>query len=499
MKRASGILLHVTSLPSEYGIGDLGPSAYQFVDFLSEAKQSYWQVLPLNVTDPMLGNSPYSSISAFAVDPIFISPELLVREGWLKKGELKSQFSLDSKKVNYAEVRAYKNMLFDIAFKRFLKEKNHVEGFSEFCSEHAHWLEDFAMFVTIKEIHPEGTWNSWDRELMLREVNAINKFSKKYAEKIEKVKFLQFVVMSQWHDLREYCHSKKVSLIGDIPIYVNFDSSDVWAHPEFYKLKEDYSPTHVSGVPPDYFSKTGQRWGNPVYNWDKLRQTNYGWWIDRMKHNLKLFDLVRIDHFRGLIAFWEVPAYEETAINGSWCEVPWRDFFSTLLKYTPSEAIIAEDLGIITDDVKQAMKELGFPGMKILHFAFSGEQQTHPYLPHNYTENAIVYTGTHDNNTTVGWFKQDATGEEKQNLFNYTGKQFTEKDVHWGLMEMAFNSRANLALTPLQDVLGLDETCKMNKPSTLDAKNWAWRYSSKDIKADHIKKLRDLTEKTGRV
>ncbi len=498
MKRASGILLHITSLSSDFGIGDLGPGAYKFVDFLEKSNQHYWQVLPLNVTDPMFGNSPYSSISAFAADPILISPELMVKEGWLKKGELKSQFTLDADKVNYKEVRSYKTMIFDIAFRRFLKGKNKVKGYSEFCSEHSHWLEDFALFVVLKELFPEGAWNTWDREMMLREINTINKAYKKYQEKIEKVKFLQFVFMSQWQDLKEYCHSKGVSLIGDIPIYVNFDSSDVWSHPEFYKLDGNYNPTFVSGVPPDYFSETGQRWGNPVYDWNKLKETNYGWWIDRMTHNLKLFDLVRIDHFRGLIAYWEIPAQEQTAMNGSWTPVPWQDFFSMILRYVPQKAIIAEDLGIITDDVKESIRQLGFPGMKILHFAFSGEQKTHPYLPHNYIENAIVYTGTHDNNTTVGWFKNDATDEEKQNLFKYTGKIFTEKDVNWGLIELAMNSRANLALFPLQDVLGLGEECKMNKPSTMNDDNWSWRFTDKAITANHAEKLKEYTVKAKR-
>jgi 4-alpha-glucanotransferase len=490
--------MHITSLPSAFGIGDLGPGAYKFVDFLAQSHQKYWQVLPLNVTDAMYGNSPYSSISAFAGDPVLISPEGLVERGWLKKTELKSQFQFEKHRVNYQEVRKYKAMLFDMAFKRFYKDRDKSQDYLAFCNEQAHWLDDFSLFVVLKELHPEGTWNQWDREIQMREVNALDRLFKEHDKKIHKIKFLQFVFWQQWMALKEYCHAKGISLVGDIPIYVNFDSVDVWAHPEFYKLDDQLNPVYVSGVPPDYFSKTGQRWGDPVYDWDKLREFNYGWWIDRMKHNLQLFDLVRIDHFRGLIAFWQIPAEERTAINGDWCAVPWQDFFAKILQYIPRESVIAEDLGLITDDVKHAMRELGFPGMKVLLFAFNGDMETHPYLPHNYDENTIVYTGTHDNNTAVGWFKEDATQQEKDNLFNYTQQKYTAKDIHWGLIKIAMDSRANLAMVPLQDVLGLGGDCKMNQPSTLSDANWSWRVGSDALTRPVAEKLKTHTSQSGR-
>jgi len=493
IKRSSGILLHITSLPSDYGIGDLGPKAYQFVDFLQNSKQKYWQVLPLNVTDSVFGNSPYSSISAFASDPILISPELLVEDRLLKPNEIKAKMDFSENKVDYPSVRKYKNQLFEKAFNRFKKDQVSGKAFTAFCQENEHWLDDFALFVLFKELSPQGSWNTWDNEMKFKEVNFLIKIKKKYADKLYQIKFLQFIFFKQWLKLKFYCQSKDIFMIGDIPIYVNFDSADVWSNPKLYDLDDDFNPNHVAGVPPDYFSETGQRWGNPVYDWSRMKESRYGWWIERMKHNLKLFDFIRIDHFRGLIGFWQIPAAEETAINGQWVNVPWEDFFSTLLSYIPQESIIAEDLGIITDDVKVAISQLGFPGMKILLFAFNGDMQQHPYLPHNFKENTIVYTGTHDNNTACGWFESEATDLEKQNLFHYTGRGFTSGDVHWGLIELAMRSNANLAIFPLQDVLGLGASKRMNTPSTVTDENWTWRFSFDSIAKNIVSKLKKLT------
>ncbi len=496
-ERRSGVLLHISSLPSEFGIGDLGPSAYRFVDFLNAAKQSFWQVLPLNPTDLMFGNSPYSSISAFATNNLLISPEILVDEGWLKKEDLSSKPSFPKGKVDYPVVINWKQEIFDIAYQRFRRNFIKPVDYLRFCKDNKGWLDDFSLFVILKSCFSNKAWNEWPDDIKYRQKQAIDKYIKKYVSDIEKVKFLQYSFFKQWFSLKKYCQNKGVRLIGDMPIYVSFDSVDVWTHPDIFKLDENEDPIFVAGVPPDYFSETGQRWGNPVYNWDRLKEQRYSWWLDRIRHNLKFFDILRIDHFRGLIAFWQIPAQEDTAVNGQWVGVPYDDFFTCLCSEFPDKPIIAEDLGIITKDVEEAMKRYGFPGMKVLLFAFNGDMQTHPYLPHNYTPDCVVYTGTHDNNTAKGWFLNEATQQEKENFFSYIGTRCSVDEVPWKLIELAMRSPANLAVIPVQDLLGLGAEYRMNTPGTTKD-NWQWQLEEEHVRDDIINRLGKLTVETGR-
>lgn len=491
-RRGSGILLHITSLPSSYGIGDLGPSAYQFVDFLSETKQSFWQILPLKPTSTAHGNSPYSSFSAFAGNTLLISPERLVEEGLLSKADIKDHPSFPDETVIYKTVTEYKTELFRTAYGNFKKRKQKDYGFEAFCNENRYWLDDYVLFVTLKESFSGAVWSEWLEDIRDRKGGVSNGLKGKLKDKIEMEKFLQYVFYKQWHSLRAYCNSKDIQIIGDIPIYVNYDSADVWANPRIFKLDENRRPTFMAGVPPDYFSSTGQLWGNPVYNWDFLRETEYAWWIRLIEHNLELFNIIRLDHFRGLVAYWEVPAGEETAINGRWVEVPARDFFDKLLKRFPSLPIIAEDLGIITPDVREIVDLYGFPGMKLLLFAFGDDVATNPYVPHNHVKNCVVYTGTHDNNTAKGWFRKEARPEDKQRLFQYLGREVSEETVHRELIRMAMMSVADLVIIPMQDILGLGEEARMNVPATADG-NWRWRLLPEQLTPSLIASLSELT------
>lgn len=509
-QRTSGILLHISSLPTEFGIGDLGPAAYQFVDFLQLSGQSYWQILPITPTNLAHKNSPYSSPSAFAGNNIFISPELLCNENLLKSKDLLPTGPQPKEGIaDYEYATIYKTKLLKLAFQNFKNKKKLFSNYTNFIKEHAFWLEDYARFVVLKKQCSDKPWDVWPTALCKKNLKALNDFYQKFKTQIEQVKFEQFIFFKQWHDLKNYANQKNIQLIGDIPIYVTYDSVDVWSQPENFKLNSQLKLDVVAGVPPDYFSETGQRWGNPVYDWQNLKQTNYQWWIERIKVNLELFDLVRIDHFRGLVNYWEIPVEEKTAINGYWVDVPTDDFFKciqkTLLKPKSDPGgligkiqlpIIAEDLGIITDEVRDAMKRQGFPGMKILLFAF-GDNEHNPYLPHNYTKNCVVYTGTHDNNTVQGWYHNDATDQEKINLKNYLKKDIDGKNIHWELIDLAMKSTAQLAIIPLQDVLGLDKKARMNTPATIK-NNWQWKFKQELLTKPLAQKLLKLTRKSHR-
>jgi len=496
-RRGSGILLHITSLPSSYGIGDLGLSAYRFVDFLSETKQSFWQILPLKPTSTAHGNSPYSSFSAFAGNILLISPERLVEEGLLSKADIEDRPSFSDERVIYEAVTEYKTRLFRAAYGNFKKRGQQDCDFEAFCAENRCWLDDYALFVTLKENFNGVVWGEWPEDIRDRKGKIGKELQGKLRDKIEMEKFLQYVFYKQWHSLRAYCNSKDIQIIGDIPIYVNYDSADVWANPRIFKLGEGRRPTFVAGVPPDYFSSTGQLWGNPVYNWEALKKTGYAWWMRLIEHNLKLFNIIRLDHFRGLVAYWEVPAGEETAVNGRWVEVPVRDFFDRLLKHFPSLPIIAEDLGIITPDVKEIMGLYGFPGMKILLFAFGDDLATNPYVPHNHVKNCAVYTGTHDNNTARGWFRREAGPEDRRRLFQYLGREVSEETVCRELVRMAMMSVADLTIIPMQDILGLGEEARMNVPSTANG-NWEWRLLPDQLTPSLATGLSELTHIYGR-
>lgn len=495
--RGSGILLHITSLPSPFGIGDLGPSAYQFADFLTQTKQSYWQVLPLHPTDRACGNSPYSSPSAFAGNPLLISPELLRESGFLKKKDIEEIPPFPTGHCDYASVIPYKSGLLRRAYESFKTDGKEKDAFKTFCKENEEWLEDFSLFMAIKNHFKGKAWGEWENELRNRNSEYLERIREGLRDEVEQGKFCQYLFFKQWLSLKNYCSKKRILLVGDVPIYVNHDSADVWAHSDIFNLNEEKRPLSVAGVPPDYFSETGQLWGNPTFCWDCLQKTGYQWWFDRISHNLRLFDMLRLDHFRGFVGFWEVPSTETTAVNGKWVETPADDFFSALLNKFPAHSFIAEDLGIITPDVKEVMDRFGFPGMRVLQFAFGANQPDHPYLPHNFIPNTIVYTGTHDNNTARGWFENETTLQERERIFRYLGKEVSSHQLPAELIRLAMMSVANTVITPLQDVLGLGEEARMNRPSTLSG-NWEWRLLPDQLTSSHTEMLLELTETYGR-
>jgi len=495
--RKSGILLHFTSLPSQFGIGDLGRGAYDFADFLADSSQTLWQVLPFNPSSQACGNSPYCSFSAFAANPLLIAPDLLVKEGYISWNDLGFAPVFDSTKVEYEKAAAFKSRVLEIAYEKFRQMPDEGCRYQNFVSANAHWLEDYALFIGLKENFSGAPWNEWPVEIRDRTQPAVNEWTQRLAVRIEREKFIQFLFFQQWSALKSYCNQKQIQLIGDIPIYVSYDSSDVWKNPEYFKLDGDKKPLFVAGVPPDYFSETGQLWGNPVYCWDKLRDSSYSWWISRMEHNLKYLDMVRLDHFRGFVAYWEVPACEKTAINGKWVKVPAREFFNTLLRRIPSLPIIAEDLGVITSDVREIMNMHGFPGMKPLLFAFGDDLAANPYILHNHVENCVVYTGTHDNNTVKGWFEHDAGQREKENLLAYFGRELDENSITGQLVRTAMMSVASIAIIPMQDILELGAEARMNTPSVTHG-NWAWRLTANQLTADLSQKISNLTRAYGR-
>ncbi len=496
-RRGSGILLHITSLPSPYGVGDLGPGAYRFADFLGQTKQTCWQVLPLNPTSPFYGNSPYSSISAFAGNTLVISPDLLIEEGMLSKEDLDSIPPFPDGRCDFSEAIPYKEKLLERAYQHFSERGKERESFEAFCSESSSWLEDFALFVVLKKRFGGKVWNQWPRGFRDRNLESLKTTQKEFHTEIEKEKFWQYLFFKQWHSLRASCQEKGVDLFGDLAIYLNFDSADVWANPSLFKLDREKRPAFVSGVPPDYFSETGQLWGNPVYRWSVLKKSNYHWWIERITHNLKLFDVLRIDHFRGLVAYWEIPAGEKTAINGRWVKVPAKDFLDTLRRHFPRLPIVAEDLGIITPDVREVMDDFALPGMKVLVFAFGEDHPMHPYLPHTHEKNSLVYTGTHDNNTVRGWFEEDASPEDKRRLFRYLGRKIPVEEISWALIRLAMMSVARLVILPMQDVLGLGKEARMNRPSIAHG-NWEWRLLPGQITDRVSEMLLEITETFGR-
>jgi 4-alpha-glucanotransferase len=496
-KRGSGVLLHITSLPSAYGIGDLGPEARRFVDFLGDAKQTFWQLLPLNPTDPIYGNSPYSSMSAFAGNTLLISPDLLLEEGLLSREDLESIPQFPEAVCNYSDAIRYKERLLEKAYHNFKAHRRQGDVFEQFCVDNSSWLEDFSLFVVLKKHVDERVWSQWPKGLRDREPISLKTIQREYDEQIERVKFCQYIFFKQWQLLKAYCHKKGIHPVGDLSIYPSFDSVDVWANPSLFKLDSEKNPTFVSGVPPDYFSETGQLWNGPVYQWEVLRESDYKWWMDRIAHQVKFFDVLRIDHFRGLVAYWEIPANEKTAMNGRWAEGPSEDFLNTLKKNFPQLPLVAEDLGMITPDVREIMDRFGLPGMKILMFAFKENNPNHPYLPHTYGENCAVYTGTHDNNTVRGWFENEASSEERGRFFYYLGREVPVDEVHWSMIRLAMMSAAQWVIIPMQDVLGLGEEARMNTPS-VPLGNWEWRLLRSQIPDYVSERLREITTESTR-
>lgn len=495
-RRASGILLHLSSLPSPFGIGDMGESAYRFADFLSESGQSYWQLLPLNPSDLSHGNSPYHSTSAFACNPLLISPELLAENGLLTKADLKSSPDFPGDRVDFPAVTAYKETIFNIAFERFRTRGESCE-YELFCRKNADWLDDFLLFSALKSHFRGRPWCEWHRLIRDRRREALQLFKKKLCRRIEKERFLQYVFSRQWSLLKDYCNMKGVQIIGDIPIYMPYDSVDIWVNPEIFKLDKEKKPLAVSGVPPDYFSSTGQLWGHPVYRWKVLEERGYDWWVRRFKRNLELFDFVRIDHFRGFVAYWEVPAGEKTAKRGKWVQAPAEDFFDQLGRKFSCLPIIAEDLGTITPEVREVMRRFEFPGMKLLLFAFGDDFPTGSFLPHNFEKNCVAYTGTHDNNTVRGWFEMEAKPEEKKRLISYLGHSLPADELHWEVIRLVMMSVANVVIFPMQDILGLDARARMNRPA-VEAGNWQWRLPENYLSPALSEKLCEMTRIYGR-
>lgn len=491
--RGSGILLHITSLPSRYGVGDMGPWSYKFADFLSEAGQTFWQILPLN--PPRSGESPYHASSAFAGNPLLISPELMKRNGLLTEDEIEPIPNFPEGRVDYEKVASYKRNLFEKALDRFEVKGN--ENYERFCSENSDWLEDFALFLPLEDHFEESDWSKWPQEVKERRPGVMSELKEKFRGSIEKKKFLQFIFFRQWFSLKEYCNERGIKIFGDLPIYVDYKSADVWANQNYFKLDEEKRPSVVSGVPPDAFSETGQLWGHPIYDWKELKERGYDWWIQRFEHNLNLYDWLRIDHFRGFVQYWEVPEGEETAINGKWVEGPAEDLFPILRKKFPDFPFIAEDLGEITPDVVELKDRFGFPGMNVLIFGFEDDFPENPHLPHNFPRNSLACTGTHDTNTIRGWFENEASTDEKEKVRRYVGKNISESDVHREFVRLAMMSVSRLVSVPMQDLLGLGESSRMNDPGG-DGGNWLWRLLPSQLKSSERSELREMTKTYGR-
>lgn len=493
--RASGILLHPTCLPSEYGIGDLGPQSYRFVDLLAETGQSYWQLLPLNPTSPEYGNSPYTSSSGFALNPLLISPDMLAAEGLLGVGVLNGIRVPESERIEYRSVQPAKYDVLKRAYIEFSRRrKDYSDEYECFCARNAPWLEDYSVFAAIKE-ETGLPWYLWPEGLRRRDPRELASIRRRLGS-VEFIKFVQFIAYRQWSHLKDYCKDKGIRIFGDLPFYVSHDSVDVWANPGLFKLDSRGMAVYVSGVPPDYFSDTGQLWGHPVYDWERLKETGFEWWMRRVEHNLEMFDLLRIDHFRGLLAYWEIPASEKTAINGRWIKVPSEEFFSELRRQFPTLPFVAEDLGVITDDVKKAIRDLGIPGMKILIFAFDGKPDNQ-YLPENHEVNSVSYTGTHDTNTVRGWFNEEATHEVKENLFRYLGKRIREDEVSIEMIKLAMGSRSRLCIVPVQDVLNLGSEARLNIPSS-PINNYLWKMRGHLLMKESFAEFSRISQETGR-
>lgn len=489
-KRKSGILLHPTSLPGAGGIGSLGGEARRFVDYLNSAGQSLWQVLPLGPV--AYGNSPYSCYSAFAGNPLLIDLQALADEGDLAGIDLNAELPDD--RIDFPLVERFKfGALRRAAATFFAKsDQTRLDELRQFCDE-APWLHDYSLFMAAKDTFHGQSWHTWPEGISRRRPGAMTEHEGRLGTALLEQKYMQWQFFRQWRALKEYANSRGVEIIGDLPIFVAFDSADVWVNPHLFHLDERGRPTVVAGVPPDYFSETGQLWGNPLYNWEVIAYHGYEWWIWRLKSALELYDIVRIDHFRGFEAYWEIPATAKTAQTGRWVKGPGEALFSAMIDKLGELPIMAEDLGVITPDVEALRDRFGFPGMKILQFAF-GSGPTNPYLPHNHVREAVVYTGTHDNDTTAGWFAT-LPPHEKARVLAYLDSD--GKEVVWDLIRVALASVANMTVIPLQDILGLGSSARMNIPGTATG-NWAWRFASTDLSDQDAARLREMTEIYGR-
>jgi len=491
--RSSGILLHISSLPSKYGIGDMGYEAYEFIDFLKEAKQRFWQILPLNPIG--YGYSPYQTFSAFAGNHLFISIDKLIDSGLITKSDVGQVPKFDEERVEFDRVINFKMKIFQKAFELFEMFGKGID-YLEFIEKNEYWIKDYALFMALKKYFNGAAWNEWEKRIAMKREQAIEYYAGLLKKDIEFHYFLQYTFFRQWSELKRYVNKKGIKIIGDMPIYVSYDSSDVWANPFMFKLKSDGKPIVVAGVPPDYFSKTGQLWGNPIYNWNAIKRDNFKWWTLRFKLLLNLVDVVRIDHFIGFKTFWEVPAGEKTAINGKWVKAPGEDLFYVLQEKLGNLPVIAEDLGSVTPEIIEFRKKLSFPGMKVLQFAFES-CKLEEFLPYYHEKDLAVYTATHDNDTTWGWFKNiicknnPSVMKVLKKYFGITEKSLRE-EICWKFIEIAYQSMAETAIVPMQDLLCLDSNARMNTPGTATG-NWTWKMKELNINADIINSLQALS------
>lgn len=486
--RSSGILLPVASLPGKYGIGSFSKEAYKFVDDLKEAGQNYWQILPLGPTG--YGDSPYQSFSTFAGNPYFIDLDTLIEEGLLKESEVNSyDWGSNKSYIDYEKIWLSRFKVLKIAFERFDADDKDYRAFTE---DNSFWLDDYALYMAVKNSFGGVSFIEWDEDIRKRNSKAIEKYKEELKEEIEFYKFQQFKFNEQWNKLKAYANKNGIKIIGDIPIYVAFDSADTWANPELFQFDEEGLPTGVAGCPPDAFSATGQLWGNPLYKWDYHKTTDYEWWIKRIKNCYKLYDVLRIDHFRGFDEYYNIPYGDSTAEFGKWEKGPGIELFKAIKKELGEIDIIAEDLGFLTESVLELVKETGYPGMKVLEFAFDSREES-DYLPHNYTNNSVVYTGTHDNNTLKGWFNE-LTKEDKAFVFKYLDKKkLKKKTLHWDFIRLAMGSVSNLCVIPVQDYLGLGAEARINTPSTL-GNNWKWRMSEGTLSKELLDRIYKITK-----
>jgi 4-alpha-glucanotransferase len=494
-ERMCGVLLHVTSLPSYGGVGDFGPAAYGFVDFLAAAKQRLWQVLPLSPTG--YGSSPYSALSAFAGNPVLISLDRLAEQGWIGWDRIAGLAGHEGP-ANFEEAAVRKVPLIEEAAANFLDRASDDmrARFQKFCQDNMSWLPDFAMFSVLRRRFEYRSWHEWPEEFAQRKHDAMTSVLTDQGRELAIEQAVQFFFDEQWCSLRTYCKERDIRVMGDVAIFVNYDSADVWTHPEIFELDEKGAMVRVSGVPPDYFSANGQRWGNPLYKWGALKERGFDWWVARIRRSLALYDTIRLDHFRGFEAYWSIPADEPTAINGQWVKAPGLELFQRLKDVFGELPFVAEDLGLITPEVDELREHFGMPGMRILQFGFS-DRGAHLYLPHKFVPNTVTYTGTHDNNTTLGWWKDDASELERKHVAVYLGEMKNDGDIVWAMMRAAAASVANLCIFPLQDILHLGSEARMNTPAA-GAGNWTWRYGREALHPDFAVQLAALMEMTDR-
>lgn len=499
-KREAGVLLHVSSLPGEFGIGDMGPAARKFIDFLAEAGHSIWQVLPLTVTSEGAGYSPYSAWSAFAGNPMFIDPWQLVDMGLAERRMVKKQRIKTRNRVRYRQASGIRLELLDRAFLHYTRhpQQSLQQAFSIFKEREKYWLDDFAIFGLLAEKFHHRPWHTWPSAYRDRNPDALAEFAATHRDALEKTRFTQFLFSAQWNGLREYAGEKGVKIFGDIPVYIDYQSADAWAHPELFKLNSEKTLQAVAGVPPDYFNQDGQLWGMPVFNWKVMQKNGFDWWIRRIRKNLEWFDLLRLDHFRGFSAYWEIPAKAETAAAGRWVPGPGKKLFEAIRKNFPSMPFVAEDLGMIDQPVYELRDQYGLPGMAVLQFGFGEDAETSIHHPENMRESFIAYTGTHDNNTLKGWYRHETDLPARKRIRHYVAKKRLAKGLFKSLIFTVFASTARLAVIPLQDWLELDEKSRMNMPSSAQG-NWKWKIRKRNLRKKLAKRMSETAKHTGRM